>query len=162
MLAITIQPYSYEQINELKDLKSICVLKFQHRSVIPDDFDYRIRINGDFKDILKSSTLEEIYNEIIKNIEKDYVVTYNANLLISTLTVIAKELGKSLSSDTKNHIIDLMGTYARIHNSGRYARTGVALNYYTKKTEKIDTSNPFAMSKASVKLYRLMQNKDEI
>ena len=43
MLAVTIQPYDYSRMRSLKDLKSICILRFTHKGLLDEDFAYDVK-----------------------------------------------------------------------------------------------------------------------
>ena len=57
MLAVTIQPYDYSRMRSLKDLKSICILRFTHKGLVDEDFAY------DVKEDARVNVAERIQNK---------------------------------------------------------------------------------------------------
>lgn len=158
MLAVVIQPYSYKRMHELRDLKSISILRFTHRGLLDEDFAFDVKAEGGITEI---DDLNELYDSLVKSIEKGDVITYNSRLLITTINILASELGREVPADMSSNIVDLMYKFSRLHNNGRWAKLEAALTYYDHKMS-VDTEDPHDMCAKTIMLYRLMQENDEL
>lgn len=158
MLAVTIQPYDYSRMRSLKDLKSICILRFTHKGLLDEDFAYDVKEDASMSEI---ENKEELFDTLMNSIKKGNVITYNSRLLITTIHILADAVDKEVPDNLNDLIPDLMVKFSKLHNRGRWAKLQDALKYYGY-TEKVDTSDPYDMCAKTIMLYRLMQEADEL
>ena len=158
MLAVTIQPYSYNHMKSLNDLKSLCILKFTHKGLIDNDFTYDVKEDATMSEI---ENKEEFYKSLISSVKKGNVITNNSRLLITTINILADSLNEEVPDNLSDLIPDLMVKFAKLHNHGRWAKLQDALQYYDYQ-EAVDTSDPYDMCAKTIMLYRLMQEAGDL
>lgn len=158
MLSVVLQPYSYNRMKSLNDIKSVAILKFGRKGILDEDFTFETVYDCTMAEV---ENKKELFDLLIKNIQKDNLVTYNSRLLVTTLRILADNLNEDIPDEVIKKIPDLMVKFAKLHNGGRWAKLEDALQYYDH-TLSVDTEDPYDMTQKTIILYRLMQEAEDL
>lgn len=158
MLAVVIQPYAYNRMKSIDDIKSVAILKFSRKGILDEDFTYETVYDLPMSEI---ENKKELYDLLIKQMQKENVITYNAKLFKTNLCILAESLGEEIPDGVLNKVPCLMTRFGALHNHRRYAKIVDALQYYDH-TLTVDTSDPYDMSAKTIVLYRLMQEAGDL
>ena len=156
MYSIVIQPYNYQTIKTLSDIKSVSIMKFSRRP---------FRINseeiGGYDVVYEGALTEEVIKMIFENVNNNNVITYNRKLLARTMHAIENECPQYTFDSSK--IIGLMEDFITVchkPSDGRpWYKLADLLKHYGSAMP-INRDDPTDMAQGTVLLYRFIQ-KDE-
>jgi len=151
MLSVVIQPFDYQYINSLEDIKSVSVFKFSKRAIIEEDYNYETVYDGELS--------EDVIKLIFDNLKDGNVITYSGLLLSRTLSAISNS--KSEYAFHQKEIKGLMELYAdKYPIKKKWHKLHEALGNYNYITN-INTSMPSDVAKNTIVLYRFMQEDNK-